>query len=101
LLEEKLTKAHLAFCLEQAMKEAQSPADVARARSEFRARVGPLFRPETTTEGEAFEILIPSANQAQCLMWGGMWAAKDTADDLRKMGFKAIRCASRPKPWIL
>jgi hypothetical protein len=37
------------------------------------------------------KILVPSSDPAKCIVWGSMWF-RDTAPELRQLGFTELRC---------
>lgn len=65
----------------------------------FRKRMAPLIRPPTRSAGAFEQALVPSADPAECRLWGSMWAA-ESAEDLRSFGFTDIQCADG-KRWPL
>ena len=99
LLGDGLTKELLAQCAEKASHYATDPASVEHSRAVLRAHMAPLIQPPTKADGPLFDVLVPSPNQAQCSVWGSMWA-KDSADELRSIGFRKVRCANG-KEWVL
>ncbi len=61
-----------------------------------RDRMAPLVRPEARAVGENREILIPSSNQMQCLLWASMWSNSDeTLSSLQLLGYQRVDCKSK------
>ncbi len=99
LLGGELTKPILFDCATKAQQYAIDDASKEHARASFRSHMAPLIQPPTKADGPLFDVLVPSPNKGQCVIWGSMWS-KDSADDLRSMGFQKIRCAGG-KEWAL
>lgn len=64
-----------------------------RNEMHYRVRMAPLVRPPTRATGPGYRTLVPSANLAECLIWGSMWINDEgTASAMESLGFESIKC---------
>jgi hypothetical protein len=78
--------------IEQAAAAAPGNERVHYAQRIARA-MGETANPPTAIGADG-KILVPSSDPAKCIIWGSMWF-RDTAEELRQLGFSELRCDSR------